>query len=311
MEIKHINKQFDIREDIIATIGEFDGMHLAHQKLIEKCISLSKEYKCKSALICFYPHPDYVLKKRENKGYLNTLDEKIEIIKAYNFDYLYIMEFTEDLLKESKEEFYDHYLSKLKGLVIGYDFRFAYHGSGDKDYLKDKFKDKIFAVIDQQSFIEEDGKLEKISSNSIRKYLDDGKIEKANELLSYHYSFKGRVEKGKGIGRKMGYPTANVDIDDEKYIPKLGVYACLIAIDDKKYQGICNLGVNPSIDNLNKARLEVNIFDFDDDIYDKNIKIELIHFLREEIKFKEYQELVNEIKKDEEIIKSYFRGIYE
>ena len=311
MEIKYINNKIEIKEDIVAALGEFDGMHLAHQELIKKCITLSKNNNCKSAIICFYPHPDYVLHKRENKGYLNTLQEKIKIIEDFNIDYLYILDFNEELLTTTKEEFFNNYLSNLKGLVIGYDFRFAYKGSGDKDYLNDMFKNKIFEVIEKKTYINEFNKEDKISSNAIRSYLDNGNIEYANKLLSYHYQFEGSVEKGKKVGKELGYPTANISIEKDKYIPKLGVYACLIELDNKKYQGICNIGINPSIDNLNKARIEVNIFDFAGDIYNKNIKVELIHFLREEIKFNTKEELKEEIKKDEEIIKSFFRSHYE
>lgn len=282
------------RGRIVATIGEFDGIHLAHQKLILKATTIAKQKHLKSAAITFYPHPDYVLNYRGYEGYLTEFEEKVKIFESYNIDYLIVLDFSKDLMVKTKEEFYDNYLSNFSYLVVGYDFKFGNKGLGDVDYLKDKLgKDRIF-VIDEVKY----DSINKISSNVIRTYLKEGQVENANRLLGYPYSFYGRVEKGAHIGTTMGCPTANVDLSDEKFIPRCGVYSAKVLLNNKVYNGILNIGANPSINLLKKPRLEVHIFDFNEDIYGKTIKIEIYHFIREEIKFSSKEDLACQIEKD-------------
>ena len=300
MELIKLKKGVDInklsfdKSKVVATIGEFDGVHLAHQKLILKTTALAKEYNLKSAVITLYPHPDYVLNSREYEGYLTEPEEKAKIFASYNIDYLIVLEFSVDLMNKTKEEFYNNYLSGFSCLVVGYDFKFGYKGLGDASYLKNKMgNDRVF-VVEEVKF----DSVNKISSNTIRAYLKEGKVEDANKLLGYPYSFYGKVEKGAGIGTALGYPTANVELRDEKFIPKCGVYSAKVIINSKSYTGILNIGANPSINTLTKPRLEVNIFDFNEDIYGLNIKIEIYHFIREEIKFSSKEELACQIEKD-------------
>lgn len=281
---------------IVATIGEFDGVHLAHQKLILKTISIAQERKLKSALITFDPHPDYVIKSRRYEGYLSKLEEKATILENYSIDYLIVISFTKELMNSSKDEFFNNYLSKFNYLVVGYDFKFGYQGSGDAKYLSDKLGSNSLCIVDEVKY---DG-IHKISSNAIRTYLKEGRIEDANKLLGYPYWFYGKVTKGKGIGTTLGFPTANVVIDDEKFIPKCGVYRSFVIYNNLKYKGILNIGYNPSINPLTKPRLEVHILDFNENIYGRFIKIEIYHFIREEIKFSTKEELIYQIKKDQE-----------
>ena len=308
MEIIRVNDNLILDDKIIATIGEFDGLHKGHMKLINKCKSLANENNCKSGLICFYPHPDYILNKRKYEAYLTGLEEKIEILKTYNIDYLYIVKCDSNLLKLDKLEFYNKYLKDFYGLVVGFDFHFGYLGKGDSSYLKELFKNKIFYIVSKETYLDENNEKKKISSNDIRKYLEEGKVEIANELLGYKYNFKGIVKKAKGLGRTIGFPTANISIDKEKYIPRNGVYACIINIDNKNYQGICNIGKNPSIDDLHDARIEAHIFDFDADIYDKNIKIEIISFIRDEIIFENVDKLQQQLLIDKKTAIDFFRS---
>ena len=308
MEIIHVSNNLNTNEKIIATIGEFDGLHKGHVSLIKRCIELSKTNNCKSGLICFYPHPDYVLKKRKYEAYLTDLDEKIKMLEDYNIDYLYIVNCDIELLKLEKEEFYDKFLKSFYGLVVGFDFHFGYLGKGDSAYLQYLFKNKLFSIIEQESFLDINDELKKISSNSIRAFLELGNVEMANQLLGYAYNFTGVVEDGKKVGRTYGFPTANIMINNEKFIPRNGVYVCNIIIDNDKYQGICNIGKNPSIDALAEARLEVNIFDFNLNIYQKKIKVELLKFIRDELVFANIDDLSLQIEKDKEKAINFFRG---
>ena len=300
MELIRLKKSDDInklsfeKSKVVATIGEFDGVHLAHQKLILKTKDLAKQKHLKSAVVTLYPHPDYVLNSREYEGYLTEFEEKVKIFESYNIDYLIVLEFSIDLMNKTKEEFYDNYLSSFSCLVVGYDFRFGYKGLGDASYLKDKMgKDRVF-VVEEVKF----DSVNKISSNMIRAFLKEGKVEDANKLLGYPYSFYGKVEKGSRIGSAIGWPTANVELSSEKFTPKCGVYSAKVIINDESYNGILNIGTNPSINTLTKPRLEVHIFDFNEDIYGLDIKIEIHHFIREEIKFSSKEELACQIEKD-------------
>jgi len=308
MEIIHVNDNLILDDKIIATIGEFDGLHKGHMKLINECNSLAKTNNCKSGLICFYPHPDYVLNKRKYEAYLTELNEKIEILENNNIDYLFIVKCDMNLLKLDKFTFYDKYLKDFYGLVVGFDFHFGYLGKGDSLYLKELFKNKIFSIVSEESYVNENKEIKKISSNDIRMFLEEGKLSIANELLGYNYNFKGIVEKGKGLGRKLAYPTANINIDKEKFIPRNGVYACIINICGKLYKGMCNIGKNPSLDDLHDARIEAHIFDFNEDIYDKLIKIEIVEFIRDEITFDNIEDLRKQISLDKEQTITFFRS---
>ena len=308
MELINVKKQLNINgEAIVATIGEFDGIHYGHMRLINTCVKLAKENNYKSAMIAFYPHPDYVLGKRDNEGYLTNDKEKVEILEKTGLDYVFILDFTKELLRLSKEQFYNDYLKDLKGLVIGYDYRFGFKGEGDSKYLKDRFENKLFEVIDKVEYLNEFNEYDKVGSDKIRAYLKNGDVERANSLLNYVYSVSGVVENGSKIGHSMGYPTANVGFSDDKFVPKYGVYSCKVILDDKEYLGICNIGINPSFNKQNKPRLEVNIFDLNEDIYSKNIKVELYHFVREETFFPSKEELSKQIDKDVEFTKKYFK----
>lgn len=297
------------KEKIIATIGEFDGIHVGHIELINETIRLSKENDCKSCVITFYPHPDYVLNKRKFEGYITSENEKKEILKEMNIDYLLIIDFSINVASLKEEEFYNLYLKDLFGLVIGYDFRFGYMGKGNASYLKDKFNNKVFSVIDKVEFINENNQYTKVGSNEIRDYLKKGNLEIANKLLSRPYMVEGTVINGDHIGREIGFPTANILLDKDTFLSKNGVYSCKCVIDNKEYLGIGNIGVNPTLNYLDNPRLEVNILDFNKSIYEKNIKIYFLKYLRDEFKFNSKEELVNQLIKDKEITKKLYGGI--
>lgn len=299
--IDNINNKLNIQDNIIACIGEFDGLHIAHQKLINETIKLAKASNMLSALITFYPHPDYVLYKREYEGYLNPLEEKKELLKEYGIDYFILVNFNDEVAKLRKEEFIEFVLKEFKGIVVGSDYRFAYKGEGNALYLQDSLKNVL--IIDE---IKDNG--EKIGSDLIRLALSNGDLSRANELLGRYFSYQGIVVEGKRLGRTWGFPTANIKIGKEYFKIKKGVYAVKCFVDEEIYLGIANFGNNPTCNFVDEARLEVHLFDFDKDIYSKKIKVEFIKFVRGEKKFENANELIRQITKDKEEVFSEFGG---
>lgn len=291
--------QINIFNDLVATIGEFDGIHLAHQLLINETVSLAKQLKAKAALITFSDHPDYVLGKREFQGYLSPLNEKRKIIEKMGIDYLINIKFNKETSLLKKDEFYNIVFKNLKALVLGYDYRFAYLGEGDTKYLKDKFSSRIIKIIDKLEFFDNNEENSfKIGSDLIRRYLEEGNIRKANELLGREYTFEGNVIEGKKLGRTWNFPTANINVYDDKFKVKKGVYAVSCFVKNKYYYGIANFGNNPTCNYNELTRLEVHLFDFNEDIYNEYIECKLIDFIREEKKFSSKEELIERIKLD-------------
>lgn len=281
-----------IPSNIIACIGEFDGIHIAHKELIKKVLEIGKKKNLKTGIITFDPHPDYILNKKKLEKYITPVDEKIKIIeKNYEIDYLIIIHFTKELSEMSKDDFYNLYLKDLNTLVIGYDFRFGKNGEGDYQYLKSK-KDNIF-VFNQICF-----ENQKVGTSMIIELLKEGDMKLVSKLLGRNYSISGVVSKGSQIGKKIGFPTANINLSDKYYSLKKGVYVCKVLIENQYYLGICNFGNNPSFNEIEKPRVEVHIFDFNDDIYDSNITIEFIDFIRKERKFESIEKFKEQLNKD-------------
>lgn len=306
MELIKINtslSEFKFKKPVVACIGEFDGMHMAHQKLIIETIDFAKANDCASALITFDPHPDYVLKKREYEGYLTGFEEKKKFAQKLGLDYFIVIDFNFELAKLNKDEFYERYLKNLKGLFIGSDYKFGYKGEGNEMFLCDKFE--FFRSLDVMCY---GGLNEKIGSDVIRNSLKEGNVSLANELLGRKFSYSGKVLEGNRLGRTWGFPTANILINKEHFKIKKGVYAVNCEIGDKVYLGIANFGNNPTCNFVEEARLEVHLFDFEEDIYGKKIKVDFIKFVRGEKKFESSIELVEQIKKDIELVKEEFGG---
>lgn len=281
-------------KNTIITIGAFDGIHLAHKAIIDRM----KEYKninsdTQIAIMTFDPHPDYILKKRDVSGYITPTTIKALMFEKMGIDYLYLIDFNEIIANMNYLDFYDKFLSPFKFFVIGYDFKFGKNAQGDALFLKEKKKDTI--IIDKITIDNE-----KISSSLIRELLNKGEIKKVNEILGHPYELFGKVQKGSQIGSTLGFPTANIDLYDDYMNIKSGVYKTFVNIcgDDKTYIGICNIGHNPTLNYVKKKRLEVHLIDYDGILYDKDITIKLIDYLREEIKFNSKEELINQLKID-------------
>ena len=288
----------------IATIGSFDGIHIGHKKILQTLTKIAKKNNGKSILITFWPHPRYVLKKNNDFKLLTSLDEKIKLFEKNKIDILYIVDFSLKFSKVSANKFIENILLeklKINCLLIGYNNNFGRNREGNIRYLeenKKKFDIDIISIPKQS--------VDKISisSTKIREYLNNGKISSANRLLGRKYSINGKVVRGNGIGRKINFPTANIEIDEpKKLLPKSGVYAVEVILNKKIYLGMLNIGYNPTIKNEKKS-IEVNIFEFSEDIYNNKISINFIRRIRNEKKFKNLNELKKQLIIDKKKVKS-------
>lgn len=288
----NINSTERFPDKVVLTIGEFDGIHYAHRKLIEEVVTKASMHNAKSAVVTFYPHPDFVLKKRSDDGYLTIFEEKVDAISKIGIDYLVVIDFSIEVGKLSPEEFEVKFIDKFNvdTIICGYDFKYGYKGMGNYNTLKKKYNVILFNKIEKNG--------EKISSTKVRDALLSGCVEEANELLSRPFSLKGKVIDGNKIGSKIGLATANISYDASSFHLKPGVYSTYVYVDNTKYIGICNIGHNPSFNYVDKLSVEVHILDFDKQIYGDVVQIEFMHFIREEQKFPSPKELLNQINKD-------------
>ena len=290
-----LGKKLNLGKNLCATIGNFDGVHLAHQHLINECIKKGE----KSVVITFYPHPITVLKTNFKYCFLTALNWKTEIIRKMNPDYLLIINFTRETALTRKDEFIK-YLKDLgiTKIVCGKDTFFGYKNEGTISDLEKEFE---VTVIDDL-YIDN----MKVSSSNVKSLLEEGKVKQANKLLGRNYTIEGVVVEGFHNGQKLGYRTANLDILGN-VPPKNGVYAVNVIHNKKKYLGMCNVGYNPTIGKLNTLKLETHIFDFDKMIYGDLIKVQFIDYIREETKFSSLEELKNQLKTDKEFIFNNYR----
>lgn len=301
MKIYRDIKEFQPINKAVVTIGAFDGVHIGHKKILNRLTELSSLVNGESVLITFWPHPRFVLKKDASPiGLLNTLEEKIHLLDTYHIDHLLILNFNEDFSKLTADAFIENILIKSIGtryLVLGYDHRFGHDREGSIDYLnanKDRFHIESVEIPKQE--IESLA----ISSTLIRKALLNGDSKLANQNLGYPYLLRGFVTEGNKLGRTIGFPTANIFIEDQdKLIPKNGVYAVYVYIEGERYKGMLNIGVRPTVNNDLRRTIEVHIFDFSEDIYGKTVRLELTAYMRDEVKFTGIDVLIEQLKKDE------------
>ena len=289
----------------ITTIGSFDGIHLGHKKILQTITKTAKKNNGKSILITFWPHPRYVLKKNNDFKLLTSLDEKIKIFEENKIDILYVIDFSLKFSKVSAYNFVKNILLdelKTNCILIGYNNNFGKNREGNIKYLE---QNKNIFNIDIISIPKQSIDKISISSTKIREYLTNGKIQSANQLLGRKYSINGKVVRGNGIGRKINFPTANIQINEpKKLLPKNGVYAVKVILNKKTYLGMLNIGYKPTIENKKKT-IEVNIFKFSKDIYNNKISINFIKRIRNEKKFKNLNELKKQLiidKKKAELI---------
>jgi len=284
----------------IVTIGTFDGVHIGHQKIIEKLIQNAVDYNCESLILTFFPHPRMVLQEGSEIKLLNTIEERSNLIQKTGLSNLIIHPFNKEFSRLTAEEFVKTILVdalNIQKIIIGYDHRFGRNRSANIDDLIVYGKQYNFEV-EQISAKEIDNV--SISSTKIRNAILNGHMALANEYLGYTYVLNGTVIKGKQLGRTIGFPTANLKIEEEyKLIPKNGVYIVKSTINKKTVFGILNIGTNPTV-NGEKLSIEVHFIDFDGDLYHSNIEISVLESIREEQKFDSIELLKNQIQEDKE-----------
>ncbi len=272
--------------EIAITIGFFDGLHAGHRALIREVLKAAELMNIGSAVVTFWPHPRLVLKKDPEKlRFLTTLNEKSKIVSKSGVDFLIVQEFTPQYFNLEPADFIDYLVNNyhVKHIVVGADHRFGKDGKGNADLLKQLGVEKGFSVqiIDQLVIDNTD-----ISSTKIREALLKGNIERANQMLGYPYLITGAVESGNQLGRKLGFPTANIRPNDPlKLIPLEGVYAAIVSINGEIKQGMLNIGFRPTVENSRRQTIEVHIFDFEQEIYNSGIEVALIKRLRNEKRF--------------------------
>lgn len=295
----HISEITSISNSII-TIGTFDGVHLGHQKIIKRLVELKEKQGGETLLFTFAPHPRKVLfPEQKDLKLITTTEEKCELLKKFGIDNVLVFPFTKEFSQMNADQYISEIIAqglKTKTLVIGYDHRFGSNREGNIDTLKLYSKQFNFEV--EEISAQEINQLN-VSSTRIRKAIEEGDIDVANEFLGYSFFVTGTVVKGKQLGRTIGYPTANIHVvDSDKLIPKIGVYAVNVEHNNKRYKGMLNVGVNPTTDTDNKIKIEVNIFDFDKEIYGDGIKVEFVKRIRNEEKFANLDELKQALAND-------------
>lgn len=297
---------FDIPEFNHSTtiaIGTFDGVHKGHRIVLEEACKMAEQDNTPTVVFTFVDHPAIITGSKKVPKLLTLSTEKIKLLESENFDYCIIIEFTKELSLLSPEEFIKEILIKklkAKNICVGFNFFFGHKASGNGQTLIDLsneygYKAKVIPPVKISD--------ETISSSIIRELINNGEIEKSNNLLGYHYSISGLVIRGRGIGKSvLGIPTANMQIDERKIIPENGVYSCDVYVQNQIKKGIVNIGNRPTFD-VDLKSVETHIIDFDDDIYNQNITIELKTFIRREKKFNGIEELKTQILADIETAK--------
>ena len=274
-----------LAENAVATIGTFDGVHVGHQKIIERLVKTAKEDQLKSTVLTFFPHPRMVLQKDANIKLINTIDERCKLLEAQGLDYLVIKPFTKDFSRLTAEEFVSTILVEqlhVKKIIIGYDHHFGRNRTAN---IKDLIHFGEAYDFEVEEISAQDINDVSVSSTKIRKALIEGDIKTANLFLGYHFMLNGKVVKGKGLGANLSFPTANIFIEEPyKLIPKQGVYLVQSKIENQLVYGMMNIGVNPTV-NGSKQTIEVHFFDFEKDLYGEQIVIEMLTRLRDEHKF--------------------------
>lgn len=309
MKIYHSIDEFERLDYPVVTSGSFDGVHKGHQKIINKVTSAAREKGGNSVLITFWPHPRHILYPEDDSlKILTTFDEKAHLLEKAGIDHLLKIRFTLEFSQLSSEEFIRKYLVEkinTRLLVIGYDHRFGRNREGSFEHLKANSGRYGFDV---EEIPPEDVDHVAISSTKIRKALDAGDLELANRYLGRRYSISGVVVPGKKIGRQLGYPTANIQVDhDRKLIPADGIYAVQVEYDRQLFNGMMSIGVRPTI-GVTERTIEVNIFGFDLEIYGHRVVIHFVRKFRDEIKFNNLEELRRQLYLDRETANEILSG---
>ncbi len=293
-------KSYSSEKESILTIGTFDGVHIGHNKILKRLIQDSKKNNLSSLVMTFFPHPRMILNKSHEIKMIDTIDEKINLLEKTGLDNLIIHPFDNNFSKIRAKEFVEEILVKklkIKEIIIGYDHKFGKDREASVEDLKKFGKDYMFTVKEIPA--QEIDSIA-ISSTKIRNAILNGEIEKCNKFLGRNFILTGKVVYGDGLGKKIDFPTANIKIKETyKIIPKNGVYLVKTKINSNTYFGMMNIGIRPTVGGRNKS-LEIHFFNFKDNIYGKNVSIEIIKKIRDEEKFSSIDQLKIQLKKDEQ-----------
>lgn len=298
LNIFHSIASFSSSKKTILTLGTFDGVHIGHKKILEKLIQNTKNKEFESLVLTFFPHPRMVLQEKSEIKLLNTIPEKIDLLESIGIENLVIHPFDETFSRLTAEEFVEKILVDqfhIHKIIIGYDHRFGRNRTANIDDLI-LFGEKYGFEVEQIS-VQELNDIS-VSSTKVRKAIEEGDISLANNYLGYDYFLTGTVVEGKRLGRTIGFPTANLMIqEDYKLIPKTGVYVVQSTIDGNVVSGIMNIGVNPTVGE-NSLTVEIHYLDFDADLYGTQLKVSILQYIREEQKFDSLESLKNQIQID-------------
>ena len=287
--------------DSVSAIGFFDGLHEGHKQLIKRAISEAKAKGIKSSMITFSPSPASVITGNKEE-LLTTVNERVKIAESLGVDQFIILKFTRELSSLTPDEFHQEVIGKLKikHLVCGEDFRYGTKGSGSVETLKNVEGLDLSVINDYKA------NNKRISSTLIKESLKSSKVEDANELLGYPYFIDGFVKHGRKKGRTIGFPTINLDYPENKILLSDGIYIGITTIDNKNYVSTINVGHNPTINTVTKKSIESFVHDFKSNVYDKKVRFSFIVKVREELKFDNVQELIDQMHKDIEISELFF-----
>lgn len=305
MKIYEGLEDFHPISNAVVTSGTFDGVHLGHQKIIHRIREIARTIEGETVLITFWPHPRLVLYPNEhNLRLLSTFEEKANLLRQFGIDHLVTIPFTQEFSQLSSEEFIQQVLiEKIRTnvLVIGYDHRFGKNREGSFEYLRENSK---YLGFDLEEISRQDVDEIGVSSTKIRKALESGDIKTATSYLGRPYELNGIVVKGQQIGRSIGFPTANIHIPNSyKLIPRDGVYAVEARVDGLPFKAMLNIGNRPTVDGTSQT-VEAHLFDFQGDLYNKQITIFFREFIREERKFDSLEELKTQLSIDQKVAKS-------
>ena len=301
MQVFSSIKDLTKNKNTILTLGTFDGIHPGHLKIIDKLVSCSKEKGCRNVVITFHPHPRTVLGNDNSVKMLTTQEEKIYLLRKHGVENLLTINFTKEFASLTAEEFiYDYLINGigLSEIVLGHDHHFGKGRSGNVELLKKIGAKENFIVTTADPFLIDD---EVVSSTQIRNAISHGDVAKANKLLGRNYSFGGVVVSGDKRGRELGFPTANIKLSSqEKLLPASGIYAVKFFVGNENHIGLLSIGYRPTFYNEGELVTEVYIYDFNREIYGKEVTVELVERLRGEEKFNSAEELINQMNKDKE-----------
>jgi len=308
LKVHHSIESFKNTGSTVVTIGTFDGVHIGHQEILKQLCEEAEASHLESVVLTFFPHPRMILQKETDIKLINTIDERVQILSKSNIDHLIIHPFSKEFSKLSAYEYVNEILVKklhIKKIIIGYDHRFGKNRNADINDLVEYGKEFDFEVIEITA-----QQLEEVSvsSTKIRNALNDGNIEQANSYLGYPFMLNGTVIYGKGIGKTLNFPTANLHVDEDyKLIPNNGIYIVKALINHQMVYGITSIGTNPTVGGTERS-IETFFLNFSDNLYDKKIELQFLNKIRDEQKFDSVKDLQKAIEEDEQFARNYLKN---